>query len=132
MTVHASFPKELPRSQNCVDRFLALLRHDRKLDSAALNVKNRICNIPLLEHALVLLELQDRLPGAHLGEKLLGVKRLLGRLRHENSFQQTCSTPLGFPGRPLFRQRRPTQQMTRSAEMGFERGSSSSFRETYG
>src|SRR6476646_8906795 len=82
MTIHASFAKELARLWNCDDRFLALLRHDRKLDLAPLNVKNRVGDVALLEDMLIFMEFQYLLPRAHFGEKYSGVKHVLVWLLH--------------------------------------------------
>src|ERR1700730_12473928 len=84
VTVHASFAKELAGLQDCDDRFLALLRHDSKLDLAPLNVKNRVRDIALLEHMLVLVKFEHCFPRAHLGEKYFGVKYVLGWLLHRS------------------------------------------------
>jgi hypothetical protein len=41
MVVQARFTKKLTRSEDCNDRFLALLGNDSELDLALLDVKNR-------------------------------------------------------------------------------------------
>ena len=40
MAIEASFAKKVTRSEDCNDRFLALLGNDRELDLALLDVKN--------------------------------------------------------------------------------------------
>jgi hypothetical protein len=57
---------------------------DSKLDLAFLNVKHRVGDIALLKHVLVLVKFEDRFPRAHLGEKVFGVKHVLGWLSHRS------------------------------------------------
>ena len=47
MTIQAPFAKKLTRSEDCNDRFLALLGNDRELDLALLDVKNCVRNLSL-------------------------------------------------------------------------------------
>jgi len=82
MTIHATFAEELARLQNCDDRFLALLGQDSQLDPSFLNVKYRVGDVALLEHALIFMEFQYLLPRAHFGEKSLRVKQITGCLSH--------------------------------------------------
>jgi hypothetical protein len=42
-----------------------------------MNVKNRIRDVTLLEHMLVLVKFEDRFPRAHPGEKFFGIKHVL-------------------------------------------------------
>jgi hypothetical protein len=52
MTVQASLAEELACFQNPDDRFLALVRKNNDLDPPCLNVKYRICRLPLGEDDL--------------------------------------------------------------------------------
>jgi hypothetical protein len=47
MAIQTRFTKKLTRSEDCNDRFLALLGNDRELDLALLDVKNRVRNLSL-------------------------------------------------------------------------------------
>ena len=42
MAIQTSFAKKMTGSQDCNDRFLALLGNDRELDFAFLDVKDRV------------------------------------------------------------------------------------------
>src|SRR5450631_4097610 len=61
-----------------------MLRHNSELDSAFLNVKNRICDFTLRKHVLVRVEFKDRFPFSHLGEKYFRIKRVLNCVAHVN------------------------------------------------
>lgn len=74
-------PKNWPGSK-IPTTALALLRQDRELDPALLNVKNRIGDLTLREHLLVLVKFEDRFPRAHLGEKYFGIKQVLNCVAH--------------------------------------------------
>ena len=47
MAIQTSFAKKVAGSQDCDDRFLALLGNDSELDLALLNVKNRVRDLSL-------------------------------------------------------------------------------------
>ena len=47
MAIQTSFAKKVTRSEDCNDRFLALLGNDRELDLALLDVKNRVGDLSL-------------------------------------------------------------------------------------
>jgi hypothetical protein len=47
MAIQTRFTKKLTRSEDCNDRFLALLGNDRELDLALLDVKNRVRTLSL-------------------------------------------------------------------------------------
>jgi hypothetical protein len=76
MTVQASLAEELACFQNPDDRFLALVRKNNDLDPPCLNVKYRICSLPLGEDDLILLIHRYRFPRADFCEKVLWVKRI--------------------------------------------------------
>ena len=82
MAVHAAFAKELACSQNADYRFLALFRYDNNLDPALLNIEDRVCRISLGENDLILAKFNNGFPLAHLGEKFLGIKSLIGVVWH--------------------------------------------------
>jgi hypothetical protein len=75
MAVHAAFTKELAGSQNPDHGLLIMLGYYRKLNLALLNVIDRVGNVALQEHVLILFKFKDPLAHAHLGEKLVSVKR---------------------------------------------------------
>jgi hypothetical protein len=77
VTVHAALAEELPGLQNRNDGFLALLGKDRELDPAFLNVKHRIRGVALLEHMLVLLEFENRLPGSDFRKERLRIELII-------------------------------------------------------
>jgi hypothetical protein len=64
-----SFAKKLVRSENCNDRFLALLGNDGDFRLAFLDVEDRVGGIALRENDLVLAEPVNAAPLADLGEK---------------------------------------------------------------
>jgi hypothetical protein len=83
MAIHAALAKELARSQNADDGFLALFRDDNNLDPTTLNVKNRVRRVALRENDLILVECNNGLSFANLGEKFLGIKsRLIDLVWH--------------------------------------------------
>src|SRR5271166_3562906 len=82
MAVQTSFAKKMTGSEDCNDRFLALFGNDRELDLALLDVKNRVRNLSLREDNLILPVFGYCFPVAHLGEKLLGIKRGFNSLPH--------------------------------------------------
>jgi hypothetical protein len=47
MAIQTSFAKKVTRSEDCNDRFLALLGNDGELDLALLDVKNRVRDLSL-------------------------------------------------------------------------------------
>ena len=47
MAIQTSFAKKMTGSQDCNDRFLALLGNDSELDLALLDVKNRVRSLSL-------------------------------------------------------------------------------------
>src|SRR5476649_1258714 len=61
-----------------------MLGHNSDLDAALLNVKNRICDLTLLKHFLVRVEVEGRFPFSHLGEKYFRIKRGLNCVAHVN------------------------------------------------
>src|ERR1700682_5852339 len=77
MTVHAAFAEELARPQNPDHGLLLMLGDHRDLDLPPLNVIDGVGRVALHEHGFILLKTTDGLAGAHLGEKVLGVKRAL-------------------------------------------------------
>src|SRR5882672_4796921 len=84
MAVHAAFAEELAGPQDPDHSLLLMLGYDREFDLALLNVIDRVGNVALHEHVLILLKSKEGLAHAHLGEKVLGVKRTLGRLVQSN------------------------------------------------
>ena len=54
MAIQTSFAKKMAGSQDCNDRFLALLRNDGELDLAFLDVKNRVRDLSLRKNNLIL------------------------------------------------------------------------------
>src|SRR2546430_8772287 len=62
-------PKKVTWSEDCNDRFLALLGNDGEFDLALLDVKNRVRNLSLRENNLILSIFGYRFSFAHLGEK---------------------------------------------------------------
>src|SRR6476620_2638802 len=82
MAVYAAFAKELAGPQNADHGFLALLGYDDNLDLAFLNIEDRARHISLRENNLVLAKFNDGLAFAHLGEKLLRIKSLIGLACH--------------------------------------------------
>src|SRR3984893_18234264 len=85
MAIQTSFAKKMTGSQDCNDRFLALLGNDREFDLALLDVKNRVRYLSLGKNNLILSVLGNRFSFAHLGEKRLGVKRGFNSLPHKGS-----------------------------------------------
>ena len=55
---------------------------DSKLDLTFLNVKHRVRDVALLEHVLIFAKFQYRFSRSNLGEKVFGVKRVLGWILH--------------------------------------------------
>src|ERR1700686_5455936 len=80
MAVHAAFAKELTGLQNSDHRFLALLGQDSQFDSSFLNVKQRVGDIALLKHVLILMEFKYLLSRTHFGEKNLRVEHVISWL----------------------------------------------------
>jgi hypothetical protein len=74
---HAAFAQEVALRQDRNHRFLALLRHDRQLHLAGLDVEDCIRRVPLRENGFVLGVLPNGPTLAHLGEQGPGVE---GRL----------------------------------------------------
>src|SRR5229473_5836256 len=54
MAIQTPFAKKMTGSQDCDDRFLALLGNDRELDLALLDVKNRVRDLSLRKNNLIL------------------------------------------------------------------------------
>jgi hypothetical protein len=84
MTVHAAFAKELAGPQNTDHSLLLMLGYDREFDLALLNVIDRVGNVALHEHVLILFKSKEALAHAYLGEKVLSVERNLGRFLQSN------------------------------------------------
>ena len=84
VAVHAAFTKELAGSQNPDHGLLIMLGYHRKLNLALLNVIDRVGNVALHEHVLILFKSKEGLAHAHLGEKVLSVERNLGRFLQSN------------------------------------------------
>ena len=78
----AAFAKELAGLQNADHGFLALLGYDNNLDPTFLNIEDRICHVALRKDDLILAKFKNALPFAHLGEKLLRIKYLIGLVWH--------------------------------------------------
>jgi len=70
----ASLSEEISGSQNGDDGFFALLGNDGELDSAFLNIKERIGGVALGENRLILTVGGDSSPFADLGQKGLGIE----------------------------------------------------------
>jgi hypothetical protein len=87
MTVETAFAKELTRSQDSNDGFLALLRNDGELDLAILDVKNSVPAVSLRKNNFILLVFGYCFSLAHFGKKRLGIKRGLASLpQHDPPF----------------------------------------------
>src|SRR6266566_990393 len=71
-------------SQNGDYGFFSALGNHRELELAFLDVENHGSDVALREDNLILLIFGNRLSIADLGEKLLGIKRDLAFLRHED------------------------------------------------
>jgi hypothetical protein len=97
VSIQTRFAKKLTGSQDCNDRFLALLGNDSELDLALLDVKDCVCNLSLREDSLILAVFGYRLSFAHLGEKSFGIER--------NSLPHKGSLSLSHKGGPFPRQR---------------------------
>ena len=74
MAREASLSEEISGSQNGDDGFFALLGNDGELDSAFLNIKERIGGVALGENRLILTVSGDSSAFADLGQKGLGIK----------------------------------------------------------
>jgi hypothetical protein len=102
MAIQTSFAKKVTWSQDCNDRFLALLGNDGELDLALLDVKNRVRDLSLRKDNLILPILGYRFSLAHLGEKYFGIKRGFDSLPHKGvpfSFSQGLPFPPTKAGR---------------------------------
>src|ERR1700694_1807705 len=97
MAIQTSFAKKMTWSQECNDRFLALLGNDSELDLASLDVKNRVRNLSLGENNLILPVLGYHFSMPHLGEEHFGIKSLLASLPHNELPLPSSSTPAPFP-----------------------------------
>src|SRR6476619_8642816 len=82
MAIQTSLAEKVTWSQDCNDRFLALLGNDGELDLAFLDVKNRVRGLSLRKNNLILPIFGYRFSLAHLGEKYFGIKRGLNFLPH--------------------------------------------------
>ena len=69
MAIETPFAKKVHRFQDSDDGFLAPLGNDGDLDLTALDVKNRIRDITLVEDNLILLIFRYCFSIAHFGEK---------------------------------------------------------------
>jgi len=98
MTVHAAFAEELPGPENSDHRFLALLGQHDNLEPAFLNVENRVGDVALRKHVLILAKFQYRLARADLGEKDLSVKRAVDCRTLENLLLLTKVTQQHYHG----------------------------------
>src|SRR5436309_3521988 len=85
MAIQTRFTKKLTRSEDCNDRFLALLGNDRELELAFLDVKNRVRDLSLRKNNLILPIFGYRFSLAHLGENFFGIKRGFNSLPHKGS-----------------------------------------------
>src|SRR5437660_1743963 len=83
MAIQTSFAKKVTGSQDCNDRFLALLGNDGEFDLALLDVKNRVRDLSLRKDNLILPIFGYRFPLAHLGEKCFGIKRGFDSFPHK-------------------------------------------------
>ena len=72
MAIQTRFTKKLTKSEDCNDRFLALLGNDRELDVAFLDVKDRVRILSLRENNLILPEFGYRFPPPTLARNILG------------------------------------------------------------
>src|SRR5712692_9693040 len=102
MAIEASFAKKMTGSQNCNDRFLALLGNDGELDLALLDVKNRVRDLSLRKNNLILAIFGYRFSLTHLGKKYLWIKRGSSSLPHKAlpfSFSQGLPFPPTKAGR---------------------------------
>src|SRR6266849_8236795 len=93
MAIEASFAKKVTRSEDCNDRFLALLGNDGELDLALLDVKNRVRYLSLRKNNLILPIFGYRFSLAHVGEKYLWIKRGFNSLPHKGSLHKGCPFP---------------------------------------
>jgi hypothetical protein len=82
MAIEASFTKELSRFHYPDNCFLALFRDNENFDPSRLNIENRICDVALRKHDLVLVEFRYRFALADLGEKEFWIKQGF-RFSHE-------------------------------------------------
>src|SRR5205807_9657410 len=86
MAIQTSFAKKMTWSQDCNDRFLALLGNDGEFDLALLDVKNRVRDLSLCENNLILLIVGYCFSLAHLGVNHFGIKRGFNSIPHKASF----------------------------------------------
>src|SRR5712692_8849986 len=97
MAIQASFAKKMTGSQDCDDRFLALLGNDRELDLALLDVKNRVRDLSLRKNNMILSVFEYRFSLAHLGKKNFWIKRGFSSLPHKRRslflFHKGCPFP---------------------------------------
>src|SRR5271166_1405235 len=89
MAIQTRFAKKLTRSENCHDRFLALLGNDGKLDLSLLDVKNGVGDLPLRKNNLILPVFGYGFSLAHLGEKPFGIERELSFAFHRGRPSRT-------------------------------------------
>jgi hypothetical protein len=68
MAIETCFAKKVAWFQDTYDCFLAPLGNDRKLDLAALDVKDRVRNVTLVKNNLVLLIVRYCCSTAYFGE----------------------------------------------------------------
>src|ERR1700694_4101093 len=85
MAIQTPFAEKMPGSEDCNDRFLALLGNDSELDLALLDIKNRVRDLSLRKNNLIVPIIRYCFPLAHLGEKYFGIKRGFNSLPHKDS-----------------------------------------------
>jgi hypothetical protein len=98
VTIHAAFTKELAGLQNRDYRFLAVIGYYGELDLAFLNVENRVGDVALRKHVLILAKFQYRLARADHGVKDLSVKRAVDCRTLENLLLLTKVTQQHYHG----------------------------------
>src|SRR5271168_2932352 len=82
MAIEASFAEELSGFQDSDHCLLALFGDNKNLDPSLLNIKDRICGVPLRKDDLVLVKLRYGFALADLGEKEFWIKQGF-RFSHE-------------------------------------------------
>src|SRR5205814_9999319 len=80
MTIETIFPEKVTCSDEAHDCLFTSLRNDGELNLPFLDIENRIRNVTLREHNLILVTFQYCFSPAHLGEEALRVKRDTGAL----------------------------------------------------
>jgi hypothetical protein len=82
MAIQTRFAKKLTRSEDCNDRFLALLGNDGERDLSLLDVINRVRDLSLRKDNLILPVFGYRFSLAHRGEEPFGIERELSFAFH--------------------------------------------------